>query len=113
MASNLDRLRAIALALPETHEELTWGTDITFRVRTKIFCTPGDGSEFAVKVPNEQLVALLDDPRIALAPYWGRFGWVKVRLERPVDWNEVTALIQGSYRLIAPRVLAKLATPAR
>jgi predicted DNA-binding protein (MmcQ/YjbR family) len=108
MAPNLDRLRSIALALPETHEELTWGTEINFRVRGKIFCTPGDGSRFAVKVPNDQLVALLDDPRFELAPYWGRFGWVRVRLDRPVDWDEVTALIHGSYRLIAPRALAKL-----
>ena len=46
MATNVDRLRAIALALPETHEEITWGTDITFRVRTKIFCTPADGNRF-------------------------------------------------------------------
>ena len=43
LAKNLDRLRAIALALPEATEELTWGTDINFRVRKKIFCFPGQG----------------------------------------------------------------------
>ncbi len=108
VATTIDRLRAIALELPATHEELTWGTEMTFRVRGKIFCTPGTGDEFVVKVPNDQLVALLDDPRFRLAPYWGRFGWVKVRLDRPIDWDEVTALVHASYRLIAPKALAKL-----
>ena len=27
----------MALGLPETEEILTWGTDVTFRVRSKIF----------------------------------------------------------------------------
>ena len=107
MPSNIDRLRAIALGLPETHEELTWGTEINFRVRGKIFCTPGDGDEFVVKLPNDQLVALLEDPRFQLAPYWGRFGWVKIRLKRPIDWDEVAELVRGSYRLIAPKALAR------
>jgi predicted DNA-binding protein (MmcQ/YjbR family) len=105
-ADVVQRLRAIALALPETHEEVTWG-DINFRVRTKIFCSPGP-ERFAVKVANDQLIGLLEDPRFELAPYWGRFGWVRVRLDPPIDWDEVTALIHGSYRLIAPKALARL-----
>ncbi len=80
VATTIDRLRAIALELPATHEELTWGTEMTFRVRGKIFCTPGTGDEFVVKV----------------------------RLDRPIDWDEVTALVHASYRLIAPKALAKL-----
>lgn len=107
MNDTVERLRAIALALPETTEDVTWG-DIHFRVRGKIFCSPGNGEAMGLKVPADQLVALLEDPRFQLAPYWGRFGWVRVRLDSPVDWDEITPLVHGSYRLIAPRALARL-----
>ena len=40
-----DDVRAIAMALPEAEEVLTWETDITFRVRKKIFAIGGEGSE--------------------------------------------------------------------
>jgi predicted DNA-binding protein (MmcQ/YjbR family) len=102
-----ERLRSIALALPEAHEEVTWGTDLNFRVRGKIFCFPGE-TAMTVKVPKDQLVGLLDDPRFRLAAYVGRFGWLTMDLVEPIDWQEVGSLVVGSYRLIAPKALAKL-----
>jgi len=102
----VERLRQICLALPETHEEVTWGTDVNFRVRSKIFCFPGDTS-MTVKVPRDALIGLLDDPRFAVAPYVGRFGWLTMQLVEPIDWTEVEGLVRGSYRLIAPRTLAR------
>ncbi|MFN8518807.1 MAG: MmcQ/YjbR family DNA-binding protein [Chloroflexota bacterium] len=102
-----DRLRAIALALPEAHEEVTWGSDLNFRVRDKIFCFPGE-TAMTIKVPKDQLVGLLDDPRFRLAAYVGRFGWLTMELAVPIDWEEVRSLVVGSYRLIAPKSLAKL-----
>jgi predicted DNA-binding protein (MmcQ/YjbR family) len=101
------RLRRIALALPETTEEVTWGTDLNFRVRGKIFCFPGEEA-MTIKVPKESLVGMLEDPRFRLAAYVGRFGWLTMRLEPPVDWDEVTELVRGSYRLIAPKTLARM-----
>jgi predicted DNA-binding protein (MmcQ/YjbR family) len=109
-ASVVDRLRRIALALPETHEEITWGTDVNFRVRGKIFCFPGEDA-MTIKVPKESLVGLLEDPRFRLAAYVGRFGWLTMRLDPPIDWDEVTELMRGSYRLIAPKALARQVAP--
>src|SRR5947207_13823793 len=40
-----DDVRRIALALPEAEERLTWDTDITFRVRDKIFAIGGEGAD--------------------------------------------------------------------
>ena len=40
-----DDVRRIALALPEAEESLTWETDITFRVRDKIFAIGGEGAD--------------------------------------------------------------------
>ena len=103
--SNLDRLRALALSLPEATEELTW-EEVNFRVRGKIFCFPGETS-MTVKVPKDALIGLLEDPRFALAAYVGRFGWLTIQLVEPIDWAEVEGLVRGSYRLIAPKALAR------
>jgi predicted DNA-binding protein (MmcQ/YjbR family) len=106
-AKQLDRIRSLALALPEATEELTWETSINFRVRKKIFCFPGDGGSIMVKADRDELPALLDDPRVTPAPYLARGGWVVLDLSTvPVDWAEVTELIHTSYCLIAPRSLA-------
>ena len=105
----VERLRQICLALPETHEEITWGTDVNFRVRSKIFCFPGETS-MTVKVPKDALIVLLDDPRFSVAPYVGRFGWLTMQFVEPIDWAEVEGLVRGSYRLIAPKTLARLVT---
>jgi predicted DNA-binding protein (MmcQ/YjbR family) len=104
--SHVDRLRTIALALPETHEEITWGEDLNFRVGKKIFCFPGDDA-MTVKADPEELDALLGDPRFTRAPYVGRFGWVSMSLGPRPDWDEVAELILTSYCLVAPKRLVK------
>lgn len=105
-ARQLDRIRSIALALPEATEELTWETSINFRVRKKIFCFPGDGGSIMVKADRDELPALLADPRVTPAPYLARGGWVVLDLaDAAVDWAEVTELVHTSYCLIAPKSL--------
>jgi predicted DNA-binding protein (MmcQ/YjbR family) len=107
LAAQLERMRKISLALPEATEELTWGTDINFRVRKKIFVFPGNGDALCVKAEREELPALLDDPRFRPAPYLARGGWVVMDLTlAPIDWSEVEELIHSSYCLIAPKTLA-------
>lgn len=107
LATNLERIRKIALALPEATEELTWN-DINFRVRKKIFCFPGDGSSLCLKADREELPALLDDPRCRPAPYLARGGWIVLGFDTlAVDWDEARELIHTSYCLIAPKTLAR------
>jgi predicted DNA-binding protein (MmcQ/YjbR family) len=107
LAKNLERIRSLAMALPEATEELTWGTDINFRVRKKIFAFPGDGGTLTVKADREELPALLDDTRFSPAPYLARGGWVRMDLtSAPVDWDEIDELIRTSYTLIAPKKLS-------
>jgi predicted DNA-binding protein (MmcQ/YjbR family) len=107
LTKNLERMRAIALALPEATEEVTWGTDINFRVRKKIFAFPGDGGSLTVKADREELPALLSDPRFGPAPYLARGGWVRMDLSTGrIDWREIEELIHTSYCLIAPKSLS-------
>jgi predicted DNA-binding protein (MmcQ/YjbR family) len=112
LAKQLDRMRAIALALPEATEELTWGTEVNFRIRKKIFCFPGSGGSLMVKAERDELEALLADPRCRPAPYLARGGWIVMDLsDGPVDWEEVTELMHTSYCLVAPKTLARQVLP--
>ncbi len=107
LAKNLERMRKIALGLPEATEEVTWGTDINFRVRKKIFAFPGQGGSLTVKADREELPALLGDSRFKPAPYLARGGWVRMDLSTATpDWDEIDELIRTSYCLIAPKKLA-------
>jgi predicted DNA-binding protein (MmcQ/YjbR family) len=107
LAKNLERMRSIAMALPEATEEVTWGTDINFRVRKKIFAFPGQGGSLTIKADRDELPALLDDNRFTPAPYLARGGWVRMDLTTgSVDWSEIDELIRTSYCLIAPKKLS-------
>ena len=105
--ATLDRIRDIALALPEAYEELTWG-EVTLRVRKKIFVFPGRGSSLMIKADPDEREALLGDGRFKPAPYLARGGWVSMDLTAaPLDWDEIRELIVSSYCLIAPKTLAR------
>jgi hypothetical protein len=103
-----DDVRRIALALPEVEEKLTWDTDVTFRVRDKIFAIGGEGATgVSIKASLEQQAELLEmDPRtFAKSAYVGRFGWVTVDLPR-VDPRLLESLLRDAWRRTAPKKLA-------
>ena len=45
---------------------------------------------------------------VALGTVVGAKGWIGVRLDEAVDWRETEAFVRRSYRLVAPKRLAKL-----
>ncbi len=107
-----DHLRAICLTLPEAVQKEAWG-DPTFRVRDRIFamqkCGDGRVSVWFKAPEGSQMVLVGADPeRFFAPPYVGGKGWVGMRLDNGPDGDEVTALVERSYRLIAPRPLAAL-----
>ncbi|MGV9480583.1 MmcQ/YjbR family DNA-binding protein [Gordonia aichiensis] len=111
----LIRVRSIALALPDTSEVVAHGRP-TFRCG-KMFGNYGgsvkggerhDQSLLFIPEASER-EALLDDPRFFLPAYLGPYGWVGILLDDGSDWDEVTELLDASYRQVAPkRSLAKL-----
>ncbi len=112
VAAPLERVRAIALALPEAAEQETWEHP-TFRVRGKIFAIysdePPKGPQISLKAPPgvQALLVGADPARFFLPPYVAHKGWVGVRLgDAAVDWDEVAALVARSWRMTAPRRLA-------
>jgi hypothetical protein len=105
-----DDVRSIALGLPEVEEKVTWETDLTFRVRDKIFVIGADGSDgISIKASLDVQADLLDldSEAFSKAPYVGRYGWVSVRLDR-VDRPMLEKLIRDAWRVTAPAKLRGL-----
>jgi hypothetical protein len=103
-----DDVRRIAMALPEAEEILTWETDITFRIRGKIFAIGGEGADrVSIKAGLETQAELIDlDPEtFASSAYVGRFGWVTVDLGR-VEPGLLANLLREAWRRTAPKRLA-------
>jgi hypothetical protein len=107
VAATIAQVRAAALALPETSEVVTWGTDLTWRVRNKIFVVGGPESpQVSVKCAKEEqaeLVAMAPET-YRVAAYVGRYGWVSVVLAN-ADPGELGDLIIEAWRRTAPRRL--------
>lgn len=105
----LERLRNIALQLPETRETLTWGRPY-FRVREKIFCGCGEihgTARISLKMDGAEAELLMKAPGVVKAPYSRPgHGWVQIDPATFDDWDEIQRLVVGSFCLIAPRKLA-------
>lgn len=102
----LQKLRKICLSLPNTRETLSWGSP-HFRVGDKIFCGFGDEKgrlAIGFKLEMEHADAVIQDPRFWRAPFVGRYGWVSMGVTPRMNWKQVKAFVEESYRLIAPKV---------
>lgn len=110
----LERLRAICLAYPEATEKLTWEDSNTFRVRDKIFAMTshdenGRPSVWCKAAPGAQEVLVGADPeRFFAPPYVGSKGWIGIWIDAEAAWPQVEALIDESFRLVAPKRLVAL-----
>ena len=116
MRKALERIRRICLALPETTERPSHGAPTFFAGsktlvmfmdhhhddgRLAIWCAAPLG------VPSDLVRA--DPERFFIPPYVGHRGWLGIRLDRDVDWDETAQLIEDGYRTVATkRALAKL-----
>ena len=114
----LERLREVCLGLPETSERLSHGAP-TFFVRQKrafvMVMTDhhGDG-RFALwcAAPEgmQKMLVEADPERFFVPPYVGHRGWLGVRLDRGLHWDEVAGIAEDAYAEVAP---AKLVAEAR
>lgn len=115
----LAEVRSIALGFPEAFEKVSHGRPV--------FCAPkmfavyggsakrdggGEHIRYAhsilVKVDDSDRNALEQDPRFFHPAYLGPFGWLGLDLTAAtVDWDEVTELIDASFRMVAPKKLVR------
>ncbi|MEI2697830.1 MAG: MmcQ/YjbR family DNA-binding protein [Microthrixaceae bacterium] len=110
----LVEVRRICLDLPEATEKLSHSSPTFFVRRTfvmfhddhhgdgrlAIWCAAPDGAQ-ALMVESEP-------ERFFVPPYVGHRGWLGVRLDVDVDWDEVAAIVEDAYRTVAPRKLVAM-----
>ncbi len=75
-------------------------------------CHHGDG-RFAIWCAaaagmQERLVDA-DAERFFRPPYVGHRGWLGVRLDRGLDWDELTGIAEDAYAEVAPSKLVEMA----
>ena len=109
--AQLDRIRAICLALPESSERISHG-EPTFFVRKKVFVMfannhHGDG-RIAIWIPvpqGMQSVLITSVPTTFFKPpYVGAKGWVGIELVHISD-ADLAYHVRTAWGLIAPRSL--------
>ncbi|MEX0851313.1 MAG: MmcQ/YjbR family DNA-binding protein [Gaiellaceae bacterium] len=113
----LGKLREICLAFPETSERLSHGAP-TFFVREKraflmvLTDHHGDG-RFAIWCAAQDgvqgMLVKADAERFFVPPYVGHRGWLGVRLDRGLDWDELTGIAEDAYAEVAPTKLVEAA----
>ena len=109
----LARVRKICLSLPETRERARHGAP-SFFIRDKVCfvnymddhhddgrlalwcaCPPGMREGLVKAEPEHYFVP----------PYVGVRGWIGVRLDRGIDWDDVERVIREAYLAVAPKTI--------
>jgi len=113
----LDRVRSLCLALPDVNERPSHGAP-TFFIRDKTTFVMfqddhhGDGrlALWCAAPPGvQQELVETESDRFFRPPYVGHRGWLGVRLDGRVDWDEVADLCEDAYRAVAPaKLVARL-----
>jgi hypothetical protein len=115
------RIHSVCLGLPEVEERLSHGAP-TFFVRGKrsfltvhdnhhgdgrfaLWCAAGDGVQ--------RMLVDADSERFFVPAYVGHRGWLGVRLDRGLDWNELEGIVEDAYAEVAPAKLVAAAAARR
>src|SRR5689334_12202092 len=108
-----ERLRAICLALPETHEEQAWNGR-RWQVRRRTFAhvftldeASGSITMMQFRSNPPELDALIHSGHPFFKAGWGH-NVMAMLFDDGVDWDEVAELVADSYCVMAPKKLAQL-----
>lgn len=117
MATDLDglesRLRDVALAYPDAHEDFPWG-ERALKVKGKMFLLMSRAEErlsVTVKLPASHVFATMAGLAEPTGYGLGKSGWVTCRLgsDQLSDVALLESWIDESYRAVAPkRLVAQL-----
>jgi hypothetical protein len=107
-----DRIRTICLALPGATERPSHGAPAFFAGKQFLMLWSDGHHEDAFphlwcaapRGAQDELVRSEPD-RFFRPPYVGGRGWVGLRLDHPIDWNELAAICEEAFRTVAPKKL--------
>jgi hypothetical protein len=113
------RVRAICRALPGCEERQSHGSPGFFAGRQFVMLWPHGHHDhqfphlWCAAPPGAQQELTSSEPdRFFRPPYVGHRGWIGVRLDGDVDWDEVAEICQEAHRMIAPaRLRSREAKP--
>lgn len=112
----VDRVRAMCLAWPEVTEKESHGSPAFFVKKQFVMVWAGGHHDhgfphlWCAAPPGAQEALVTADPgRYFRPPYVGHRGWIGMRLDGDVDWDEVRGVCEDAYRAVAPaRLVAAL-----
>ena len=117
-------MRKICLALPDVNERESHGSP-TFFIRDKRSFVSymndhhGDGRLAlwcASSSDVQQMLATSRPQQFFVPPYVAHLGWVGVRLDRDLSWDEIEGVIRDAHRVVMekmPRARARKALTER
>jgi hypothetical protein len=117
-----ERLRAICTALPEVTERPSHSAPTWFvrgkRSFVQLWAQGHHDDEFphlwCAAPPGAQEELVTAEPeRFFRPPYVGGRGWLGVRLDVDVDWDELAGICEDAYRAVAPARLIEQLDQAR
>ena len=107
------QVRAICMSMPEVTEKLSHGAPSFFIKKQFVMLWPDGHHDHhfphlwcAAPMGAQQELIETEPERFFRPPCVGSRGWLGVRLDRQVDWDEVAAVCKDAYRTVAPKRLA-------
>jgi|GraSoi_2013_40cm_1033754.scaffolds.fasta_scaffold25874_1 predicted DNA-binding protein (MmcQ/YjbR family) len=110
MNADIDWVRELCLSLPHATEQVTWGADLTFRIRGKIFAVAVLEPAkvwLSFKCSAENFAELTERDGIIPAPYLARAQWVALESKEALRKDELAALLRESYGLVVAKLPKK------
>jgi predicted DNA-binding protein (MmcQ/YjbR family) len=111
-ASEIERLRAICMAIPGAFEKLSHGEPTWFTgPKGKTFVmlddhhhgAPHISAWIAGTIDQQELLVAAEPERYWVPPYVGHKGWIGIVLDTGPDWNAVERLVRESHALVSAK----------
>jgi predicted DNA-binding protein (MmcQ/YjbR family) len=103
-----ERIRELALSLPETYEDEPWGHPVFKVAENRMFASMSESDGcvlLTVKLtPEEREIAYLL-PYVRTARYVGRYGWITAEVRDEESLEAALEWLRESYWLKAPAEL--------
>jgi predicted DNA-binding protein (MmcQ/YjbR family) len=103
-----DRIRELALSLPETYEDEPWGHPVFKVADNRMFASmseEGPAVRLTVKLTAEEREIAHLLPFVSRARYVGRYGWVTAEVTDEESLEAALEWLRESYWLKAPSEL--------